>query len=307
MIVTPSTICDKGWKDSPLSIAQIIVSSWHKRREQKSLQNRPSRGMVVCCRTIYNRRWHPRLVHREPIFIRDSTDCDGRALASAFLFLVWKALACVLSLQTQFKSPSMPATSRGVVTSRLSIPVRPGPLTLKFPEWVPGADGPLGPIGRFGGIKILAGGKLLEWKRDPLKLFSFHLVAFEGASTIEAELAYVLQARADYLEVSLGIAASGSMGVINWNPLILYPEGADPSTQMFHARLLLPAGWKLGSSLTTASERAGDMVFRAISLEQLIDSPVLAGKNIERYTLPGTGPVPQPAADRRRPPPARRT
>lgn len=182
--------------------------------------------------------------------------------------------------------------TRRVVTSRLAIPARPGPLTLRFPEWVPGAHGPLGPIGRLGGIKIFTGNRSIEWKRDPRHLFSFHLLVPEGASVIEAELAYVLQGRADYLEVSLGIAASNAMAVINWNPLVLYPAGTEPARLAYQAKLLLPAGWKMGTALSVAHERAGEVAFNPVSLEQLIDSPVLAGKNLERFTLPGTGTVP---------------
>ena len=53
---------------------------------------------------------------------------------------------------------------RRVVTSKLIIPVQPGPLTLHYPKWIPGTHGPLGPITKLAGMKLQAQGKELPWK-----------------------------------------------------------------------------------------------------------------------------------------------
>src|SRR5215467_3889729 len=50
------------------------------------------------------------------------------------------------------------------VTERL--PVQPGPLTLLYPEWIPGSHAPRGTISGVGGLVISANGKRLEWSRD---------------------------------------------------------------------------------------------------------------------------------------------
>src|SRR2546425_270476 len=60
------------------------------------------------------------------------------------------------------------------IEARLVIPVKPGPLTLLYPKWLPGTHGPGGPIGRLGGLKLSAGGKPVPWQRDPLEMFAFH-------------------------------------------------------------------------------------------------------------------------------------
>jgi len=36
--------------------------------------------------------------------------------------------------------------SRGLMFAHLTIPVRPGPLTLVYPKWIPGEHGPTGPL-----------------------------------------------------------------------------------------------------------------------------------------------------------------
>src|SRR5712664_2117120 len=52
------------------------------------------------------------------------------------------------------------------IEARLVMPVKPGPLTLLYPKWLPGTHGPGGLIGRVGGLKLSAGGKPVPWQRD---------------------------------------------------------------------------------------------------------------------------------------------
>src|SRR5262245_58631842 len=57
--------------------------------------------------------------------------------------------------------------TRQILHARLRFPVRPGPLTLLYPKWIPGEHGPTGPITDVVGLKMSAGGNTLEWRRDP--------------------------------------------------------------------------------------------------------------------------------------------
>src|SRR5260370_42148993 len=50
------------------------------------------------------------------------------------------------------------------IEARMVIPAQPGPMTLLYPKWLPGAHGPGGPIGRLGGVEISSGGKPLAWQ-----------------------------------------------------------------------------------------------------------------------------------------------
>src|SRR5262249_55491466 len=79
-----------------------------------------------------------------------------------------------------------------IVHSRMTIPVQPGPLTLHYPKWVPGAHGPNGPVTRVAGLRLSAPGTAISWKRDPLDLFAFHCEVPQGATTLDAELMYAI-------------------------------------------------------------------------------------------------------------------
>ncbi len=64
---------------------------------------------------------------------------------------------------------------RKILHATLTIPVQPGPLTLLYPEWIPGEHGPTGPITDLAGIFIRANGNDLAWRRDDVNMFAFHV------------------------------------------------------------------------------------------------------------------------------------
>ena len=66
------------------------------------------------------------------------------------------------------------------------IPVKPGPLTLYYPKWIPGEHGPEGPISSLSGLKFEADGKTIPWQRDLLDVFTFHLDIPAGVSKLDA-------------------------------------------------------------------------------------------------------------------------
>src|SRR5260370_15319144 len=173
------------------------------------------------------------------------------------------------------------------IEARLVIPVKPGPLTLLYPKWLPGTHGPGGPIGRVGGLKLSAGGKPVPWQRDPLEMFAFHCEVPEGTMVLEVELAYALTSSQDALEVSVGVVASRHVAIINWNALVVYPKGARVDDIIYAARLRLPAGWKYGSRLELARQSPEEIEFKQVSLGRLIDCPVIAGEHFR--TIPLTG------------------
>jgi hypothetical protein len=72
---------------------------------------------------------------------------------------------------------------RKILHARLTIPVKPGPLTLFYPKWIPGEHGPTGPITDLAGLKFTAAGKTVAWRRDDVDMFAFHLEVPTGTST----------------------------------------------------------------------------------------------------------------------------
>ena len=56
--------------------------------------------------------------------------------------------------------------TRRLVHVRMTMPAKAGPMTLLYPEWIPGEHGPTGPIANLVGLKIEGGGRSIPWKRD---------------------------------------------------------------------------------------------------------------------------------------------
>ena len=76
-------------------------------------------------------------------------------------------------------------SARGVQIARLSIPASPGPLTLRYPQWIPGNHRPSGPVNSLSGLQVSAAGKPIPWQRDPVDMFAFHVEVPAGASRID--------------------------------------------------------------------------------------------------------------------------
>ncbi len=149
------------------------------------------------------------------------------------------------------------------------IPVKAGPLTLYYPKWIPGEHGPSGPIASLTGLKFTGDGKTIPWKRDLLDVFTFHVDIPEGVTHLDVSF--------DFIE-PVGNSASDKLMVLEWNDVVLYPAGTLAQQQSFEAKLTLPDGWKFGTSLPIDSQSGSRVLFKPISLDMLVDSPVIAGE-----------------------------
>jgi predicted metalloprotease with PDZ domain len=78
---------------------------------------------------------------------------------------------------------------------------------------------------------------------------------------------------------------------IEWNAVVLYPAGYFSRDITYRPTVSLPAGWNFGSALDGAS-RQGDVVsFAPVTLNTLVDSPLIAGRYFKQITL-SDSPVP---------------
>jgi hypothetical protein len=66
-------------------------------------------------------------------------------------------------------------TRQGIFRVHETIPVSAGPMTLLYPQWIPGDHSPTGPIDMLAGLKLSADGKSIPWKRDKYNVYAFHL------------------------------------------------------------------------------------------------------------------------------------
>ena len=172
---------------------------------------------------------------------------------------------------------------RKLLRARLSIPASPGALTLVYPKWLPGEHGPTGPITDLVGLKMSAAGKPIDWQRDPVDMYAFHLEVPPGADAVEVALEF-LSASATGGFTSAA-SATPHLALLTWNQLLLYPQGAKSDDVTFKAGLELPAGWKYGTSLTVAGESQDRIEFAPVSLTMLVDSPVLTGEHFRSVPL----------------------
>ena len=160
-------------------------------------------------------------------------------------------------------------TQQKLLRTHLVLPVKPGPLTLYYPKWIPGEHGPDGPITSLTGLKFEANGKSIPWQRDVLDVFTFHLDVPAGVTRIEADY--------DFIEPENN-SATDKLMVLEWNQVVLYPADPPAEKLTYDARLRMPEGWKLGTSLPVDKESGNEVTFKPISLDLLVDSPIIAGQ-----------------------------
>ena len=172
---------------------------------------------------------------------------------------------------------------RRIFHARLELPVKPGPVTLLYPKWIPGEHAPDGPIADLVGLKLSANGKTIPWRRDEVDMYMFHIDVPSGANTLEAIYDYLSPAGGEGF--SAGPTADQMLAVLEWNLLVLYPSGAPTDSLTYQASLRIPQGWKFASSLTVEKQDADEIVFAPVSLTTLVDSPVLAGQNFRSIPL----------------------
>jgi len=160
-------------------------------------------------------------------------------------------------------------TQEKLLRSHEVIPVKPGPLTLYYPKWIPGEHGPNGPINSVSGVKFEGGGKVIPWVRDTLDVFTFHLDIPAGVTELKADF--------DFIEPD-GNSATDKLMVLEWNDVVLYPGGTPAQQLSYNAKLILPGGWKYGTPLPVERASGDTVTFKPISLDLLVDSPIIAGE-----------------------------
>src|SRR5215510_1591106 len=220
---------------------------------------------------------------------------------SALRILVFCACVSIASTgqNKQIKSAAPRASTKVLVDathapekilhSQLQIPVSPGELKLVYPKWIPGEHGPTGPIVDLTGVQFFANGQRLTWRRDLVEMYMFHLTIPQGVKTLEARLDLVMPAPPEGF--SSGASATAQLDVVSWNRLVLYEPGPKTDDIPFSASLELPDGWHYGTALPVSSEANGQINFQTVSLTELVDSPVLAGKHFRRIPLTPEGAI----------------
>ncbi len=179
---------------------------------------------------------------------------------------------------------------RGIFRVRERVPVAgAGPLILLYPEWLPGKHAPRGAINLLSGIEMRANGELLEWRRDPINVFAFHVDVPAGVNALDLSFQFVSPTQTNQGRV----AVTREMLNLQWDMVVLYPAGHYASRLRFAPTLKLPPGWRFGTALDGAQTSGEATRFAETDLETLVDSPLFAGAHYRLVDLdPGaTRPV----------------
>ena len=169
------------------------------------------------------------------------------------------------------------------------LPVKPGPLTLFYPKWIPGEHSPTGPIVDLVGLKLSAGGKEISWRRDDVDMYAFHVDVPAGAEILEANYDYLSPAEPTGSRERP--SSTAKLAVLNWYMVMLYPQGLKTDDLVYITSLRLPAGWKYGTALPVAKETPDEIEFAPAPLTTVVDSPVIAGAYLRHIDLsPGQKP-----------------
>jgi predicted metalloprotease with PDZ domain len=127
----------------------------------------------------------------------------------------------------------------------------------------------------------------VKWERDKVDMYAFHLTIPQGCSTLTVTIDFLGTAPATGF--SAGASMSENLAMLSWNTVLVYPEGANPATVTVTPSVTLPTAWQFGTALHRGRYESKGAIstasFDPVSLEMLIDSPVLAGKYFKEIPL----------------------
>ena len=178
---------------------------------------------------------------------------------------------------------------RHIFNIRETIPVRGGQaITLLYPQWLPGNHSPSGRVDKIAGLSIRANGTRVEWVRDTVDVFAFHVAVPAGATSLDLEFEFVSAVGPNEGRVVM----TPDMLNLQWIAMSLYPAGYFARQITVAASVRVPDGWQLATALETASTVGGQTVFKPVAFDTLCDSPVVAGRYFKRFDLDPGGAVP---------------
>jgi predicted metalloprotease with PDZ domain len=175
--------------------------------------------------------------------------------------------------------------TQGIQHARLAIPVRPGPLTLAYPKWIPGEHAADGPLTQLVALQITSGSRVMTWRRDSLDPFSFHIDIPSGVNVLEVRFDYVSPPKSFADGYGKTPNATAHLIILPFNHFILYPRDASAEAIEVKADVLIPTGWKFDAALRPERSEGGHISLPQTSLYTLIDSPLLAGEHFRTIPL----------------------
>lgn len=205
--------------------------------------------------------------------------------ASSLMFVGGSVAADPISIEIDARE-----LPRRLLHTTLDIPCKPGELRLWYPKWIPGTHGPKGRVEDLAGLKVeTPDGVVIPWKRHEIDLHSFLVQVPAGVTSIRVKMDTICEA-SSVESAGIYTYANSSIGTINWNTCVLYPDVTQADQQQVSVRLRLPAEWKYATALKAGPVADGVIPFKTVTLETFIDSPLITGKHLKSYKLNNSGP-----------------
>ena len=173
--------------------------------------------------------------------------------------------------------------TRGVYRVTQTIPVVPGKgkLTVLMPQWLPGNHSPRGPLAELVDLEFFADGQKLNWKRDPVEVFAFHVDVPQGAKEVVAKFIHTSP-----LQSAEGrITMTQEMLNLQWEKMSLYPAGHYVRQIKVVPSVMIPEGWTAAAALNGVQQQGNKLTWGETSYEVLVDSPIFAGKYFRKWDL----------------------
>ena len=169
-------------------------------------------------------------------------------------------------------------TAHQVFSIHETIPVQQaGDTVLLYPHWETASHAPTASISDLAGLMVHVDGVHVDWLRDPVDMYAFHIDVPKGARAITLDFQFLAASNAQLLRPD--------MIELPWQRVLLYPAGWYVRDLPVAATLTLPQALTPFTSLTF--EQIGDRTlrFQPVTLEQLVDAPVYAGRYTRRIVL----------------------
>ena len=135
--------------------------------------------------------------------------------------------------------------AHGIFRINETVPVKPGPLVLLYPQWLPGAHAPQGAIDKLAGLLITANGKAIAWRRDPVDIYAFHLDIPAGVTAINVGFQFLSATDPDQGPVVM----TPNILALEWISTVLYPAGNFVRQVTVEPSVTVPRGWTAASAL----------------------------------------------------------
>ena len=210
-------------------------------------------------------------------------------LGSGALVLIVALSAPTLAQQMMRVHVDATDLPRKLLRSTLEFDAMGDTVAMLYPEWIPGIHAPRGPLQNLAGfVPRDADGSVLRWERDWSNMYRLLVLRDEGQrSKLTLDLTYITNQPSTN---SKGVDAFGTrtLGIINWNTVLVAPEDIPPASLQVELELTLPQGWQAGSALAVASREGDRIRFEPVTYEQLIDRPLICGLRYREVELART-------------------